>query len=391
MFSDRITDVPRSFIREILKLAIDPSVISFAGGLPNRELFPVAQLCSAANKVFADAGREAVQYANSEGYAPLREYISARYRAQSDLEVHPENILITNGSQQGLDLLGKILLNDGDDVVIEQPGYLGAIQALSIYRAVFHPIPVTEVGIDVGMLAETLSTKTPKLVYTVPNFQNPSGITYSQENRRMLAGALANSRTLLVEDNPYGELRFAGTAKTSFWRLLPEKTVLLGSFSKIVAPGLRLGWIVAADRLMEKLIVAKQACDLHSNYLAQRLLYQYLLDNDLDKHIQSIVRVYGRQCQAMTEGIEEHLPDDVISTRPQGGMFLWLTLPNGASSLRLFDLAIKEKVAFVPGTPFYVEDRQRDTLRLSFSCVDEETIAEGMQRLGKAVARLLGS
>lgn len=389
LFSDRIADVPRSFIREILKVAIDPSVISFAGGLPNRNLFPVAELKAAANRVFDTAGREALQYANSEGFGELREYISGRYREKQGLEIPVDNILITNGSQQGLDLLGKTLLNQGDEVIIEEPGYLGAIQAFSIYRARFNPVPVTDSGMQVERLREVLAARVPKLMYLVPNFQNPSGITYTDDNRGAVAELVRGRNILVVEDDPYRELRFTGTHKQSFGRLIPDQTILLGSFSKIIAPGLRLGWIAAPAQLMSKLVVAKQASDLHSNHFAQRLIHQYLTDNDIDRHIATIVRVYDRQRQAMVRGIEKYLPPTVAHTHPEGGMFIWLTLPQGASSMRLFDLAIQDQVAFVPGNPFYVDRLETDTLRLNFSCVDEETIEIGMQRLGRAVEKLL--
>ncbi|MDY0041227.1 MAG: PLP-dependent aminotransferase family protein [Desulforhabdus sp.] len=390
MFSDRIADVPRSFIREILKVAIDPSVISFAGGLPNRELFPVAEVQAATNKVFESSGKDALQYANSEGYAPLRAYISDRYRKKRNLQVPVANILITSGSQQGLDLLGKIFLNEGDGVAIEEPGYLGAIQAFSLYQAAFHPIPLSEKGIDLESLHRVMTLEAPKLLYTVPNFQNPSGITWPEENRQAAADIIKDIDTLLIEDDPYGELRFEGSHRSSFYSMLPEKTILLGSFSKIIAPGLRLGWIAAPDQIMDKLIVAKQASDLHSNHLAQRIIYQYLEDNDLEKHIERIATVYNRQRLAMFSSIKEYLPPEVTHTTPEGGMFLWLTLPKGISSMRLFDRAIAANVAFVPGNPFYVNGRDTETLRLNFSCVEEATIAEGIRRLGKSVKVLIG-
>lgn len=390
IFSDRISDVPRSFIREILKVAIDPSVISFAGGLPNRELFPVNELQAATNKVFESAGRDALQYANSEGYAELREYISVRYLEKRSLEVPIQNILITSGSQQGLDLLGKVFLNEGDDLIIEEPGYLGAIQAFSVYRADFNPVPLSKDGIDLERLSNVMVRKSPKMFYTVPNFQNPSGVTWPEENRRATADIIKDTATLLIEDDPYGELRFEGSHKESFKKLLPQNTIQLGSFSKIIAPGLRLGWITAPDTIMDKLIVAKQASDLHSNHLAQRIIYQYLTDNNLDKHIENIVRVYDRQRHAMVRCIQEYLPAEVAHTNPEGGMFLWLMLPRGISSMQLFDLAIQEKVAFVPGNPFYVDGRETETLRLNFSCMDEETIEQGIIRLGKSLKKLIG-
>lgn len=389
LFSDRISDVPRSFIREILKVAVDPAVISFAGGLPNRELFPVGPLQEASARVFAEQGRDVLQYSTTEGDLGLRECISRRYREKQGLDVPVENILITNGSQQGLDLLGKVFLNNGDPVVIEEPGYLGAIQAFSLYRCRFEPVPVSEEGMDVPVLREAMG-RNPKLMYTVPNFQNPAGISYSDENRSRVAQVLSGTRTILVQDDPYGDLRFTGETKVSFKTLLPEQTVLLGSFSKTVVPAFRLGWIVAPDRIMARLITAKQAADLHTNSFSQRVIHRFLQDNDLDAHIDRITEVYGRQRNGMLKCVDRYFPEQVQCTRPEGGMFLWATLPQGVSSMELFETAIKDKVAFVPGHPFYVGKEWVNTLRLNFSCVDEETIEVGMQRLGRCMEKLIG-
>ncbi|MBU4297866.1 MAG: PLP-dependent aminotransferase family protein [Desulfobulbaceae bacterium] len=388
IFSDRISDVPRSFIREILKVALDPSVISFAGGLPNRELFPVAALKEATCKVFDTQGRDVLQYAGSEGHAGLREYISTRYREKANLDIPVDSILITSGSQQGLDLLGKTLLNEGDAVVIEEPGYLGAIQAFSLYRPRFLPVPVSGEGMDPVALLSALSSR-PKLMYTVPNFQNPSGITYSEQNRLELARILEETDTLLIEDDPYGDLRFTGSAKTSFKELLPGNTILLGSFSKSLVPGLRLGWIVAPPALMQKLITAKQATDLHTSHFTQGIVCQYLRDNNADDHIRMIRDVYGRQCQAMQNSIQRYFPAEVTYTKPEGGMFLWAELPLDMAAMDLFELAVRDKVVFVPGDPFYVRGNRHRTLRLNFSCADVETIDVGIGRLGKAIRELM--
>ena len=343
-FSDRITDVPRSFIREILKVTIDASIISFAGGLPNRLYFPVQGLQQASHDVFAEAGADALQYANTEGFPGLRQWIADRYRQKEGLDIPIEDILITTGSQQGLDLLGKTFLNEGDDLVIEEPGYLGAIQAFAMYRPRFHPVPVAELVRGTGCL--------------------------------------------IIQDDPYGDLRFTGSRRLSFKRLLPAQTVLLGSFSKTVAPSLRLGWLVAPPPIMDKLVIAKQAADLHTNGLAQRILHRFLIDNDLDAHIATIIRAYGRQKEAMIGAIRDHFPAGVQCTDPEGGMFLWVTLPEGMSSMALFDAAIRKKVAFVPGTPFYVDRKDSNTLRLNFSCSDEPTIVEGIRRLGTSIKEL---
>ena len=385
IFSDRIADVPRSFIREILKVAVDDSVISFAGGLPNRDLFPVKEIKSAACKVLDEFGQDVLQYSTSEGFAPLREWISDRYRTAKGLNVRPEEILIIHGSQQGLDLLGKVLLNEGDHVAVEKPGYLGAIQAFSVYRSVFHQIPLKRNGPDTVALKSVLDKNRVKLFYTVPNFQNPSGTTYDSRCRREVAGVIKGSDTILVEDDPYGELRFSGRQLESFRKILPENTALLGTFSKIVVPSFRIGWIVARGDIQEKLLVAKQAADLHTNNLGQRIIYQYLTDNDIDTHIEKIRKAYGKQRDAMVEAIRTHFPTDVAITEPEGGMFLWATLPEEISSMDLFDIAIRKKVAFVPGTPFYPDNPETNTLRLNFSSVDADTIREGIKRLGDSI------
>lgn len=387
IFADRITDVPRSFIREILKVALDPNVISFAGGLPNRNLFPAQELTEATTAVFTIYGNDIFQYSNSEGYLELREYIAENYR-KKQLDVSAENILITNGAQQGLDLLGKVLLNDGDGVVIEEPGYLGAIQAFSLFRPTFSPVSVSEHGMDLDQLQSVLSAGKNKIIYSVPNFQNPSGITYSTKKREELSNIIRDKEIFIIEDDPYGELRFSGTPKPSFKKFLPDKTLLLGSFSKIVVPGFRIGWIVAPDNIFDKILIAKQAADLHTCHFTQYIMYQYLMKNDIDAHIQKVLRIYGEQCQSMMESIATYFPASVQYTKPEGGMFLWVTLPPAMSALDLFDLAVEEKVVFVPGDPFYINKKGTNTLRLNFSCVDSETIKTGIKRLGGAIDRL---
>lgn len=389
IFSDRISDVPKSFIREILKVAVDEEVISFAGGLPNRDLFPVAELKKAANFVFENVGASALQYSNSEGSIELREFIANRYRLKFDLDVPVDNILITSGSQQGLDLLGKTFLNEGDDIIIEEPGYLGAIQAFSVYKTRFNPVKVSENGLDLDGLDQVLKSSNPKLIYTVPNFQNPSGISYPEENRIAISTELKDEKIYLIEDDPYGDLRYAGTPKSSFKQLLPEKTIMLGSFSKTVVPGFRLGWIVAPDDIYEKLLIAKQASDLHTNQFAQCVLIEYLAMGGFDEHILKIKDVYGKQRKAMIASIKKHFPKEIDFTQPDGGMFLWATLPDNISSMKLFDIAIKKKVAFVPGHPFYIGKSETNTLRLNFSNVDEATIEIGIERLGEALKVLL--
>lgn len=384
LLSDRIKNVPRSFIREILKTAISPDVISFAGGLPNGDLFPVEAFRRAADKAIGRHGSSMFQYSNSEGYLPLREFICAQYLQNDGFRINPSNVLITNGSQQGLDLLGKVLINAGDVVLMEEPGYLGAIQALSVMGATLRTVALEDDGVDREAFGDSVRAHRPKVFYTVPAFQNPSGVCYSDKAIEELSAQIKDRPMMVAEDTPYRQIAFGDVKPSSFYRYLPEQTVLLGSFSKTTVPGLRLGWMVAPDWLMDKLVVAKQASDLHTDIFSQMVLHQYLLDEDYHGHISTICNAYGRQCAAMADAIRHCFPHEVRYVVPQGGMFFWLTLPTGKSAMALFNAAVEKKVAFVPGVPFYTDGRSdSETLRLNFTCADEATIWEGMHRLGR--------
>lgn len=387
VFAKRIMEVPRSFIREILGIAIAPGMISFAGGLPNRDLFPVEELRKACDEVFSLYGPDILQYSNTEGLFELREYIAEHYKERGVPHVLPENILITSGSQQAMDLLAKVLINENDRVILEEPSYLGVIQAFSLFLPQFITIPISDKGMDVDCLKNAFSQRV-KLMYVVPNFQNPTGISYPEENRRAIAEVIRGTKTLLVEDDPYGELRFSGQPNTSFMNLAPENTILLGTFSKTVVPALRIGWVVAPKPIIDKMVIAKQAADLHTNSFSQYVLYQYLISNDPSMHIAKIVKQYSAQKQAIVEAISRHFPESVKYTNPDGGMFLWATLPNNISSMELFEMALKDGVCIIPGHPFYIGKNDVSTMRLNFSCMDEATIEEGIKRLGKAVHQL---
>lgn len=389
LFACRMDHVHRSFIREILKVTEDPKIISFAGGLPNPRYFPVEQVADATAKVLAENGAGALQYSTTEGFLPLRQYIAERYRKRFGMQVDPAEILITNGSQQALDLLGKIFIDEGDPVLLERPAYLGAIQAFGIFRPEYRTVLLEEDGVNIAQLENELSRGDVKLFYTVSTFQNPSGISYSSKKRQEAAAVLERHDTVLVEDDPYGELRFIGEEARPICGYYRKNAVLLGTFSKIVAPGLRLGWIVAPPEIMEKLIIVKQGADLHSNILAQRSVWQLLQDHELDKHIRTVRAVYKRQRDLMVEMLKRYCPTEVRFTRPEGGMFLWLTLPEGMSALDVFHEAIKENVAFVPGNAFYVDGGGENTLRLNFSNADEAMIEEGIKRLGKVLAKMM--
>lgn len=385
LLAQRIAGVPTSFIREILKVTEQPGIISFAGGLPNQALFPLEAIRRASDAVLTDNGHTALQYSTTEGHSELREWIAERYRKRFGLDIPIEQILITNGSQQALDLLGKVLLNPGDPVLLETPGYLGAIQAFTLYEPRFLPVTLRDENPDQEELEAALAQHTPKLFYTVPNFQNPSGISYSETSRHAVAELLRGKKTLLLEDDPYGELRYRGKEATSFKQLLPEQTILLGSFSKTVLPSFRLGWIVAPPWLMEKLVIAKQSADLHSSGFTQRVLHRYLSDNDYDAHLQTLIESYGKQQRAMLDAIRRHFPETVKHTTPEGGMFIWASLPEGASSMELLEKTLQHQVAFVPGHPFYIDKRDSNTLRLNYTNASMEMIEQGIARLGEVM------
>ncbi len=350
-------------------------------------LFPVKELKLATEKVFTKYGADVLQYSNSEGDIGLREQISARYLAKKGISVPARNIIVTNGSQQGIDLLGKVLLNERDKVLIEEPGYLGTIQSLSLFKVQFLPVPVGDDGMDVQALQKSSDGSGAKMVYSVPTFQNPAGITYTDESREKIAAIAKQNKFLVVEDDPYGELRFSGHGAKSFFHYLPDQTVLLGTFSKVVAPGFRLGWIAAPAWICEKLIIAKQAADLHTSSFSQKILSEFLSDNELDDHIVKITDAYGTQCRAMQESLVRHFPSSIRFTNPEGGMFLWGRLPEGMDSMELFKEAVKENVVFVPGDPFYTNKTNTSTFRLNFSCVDPETVEEGVKRMARALEK----
>lgn len=388
-----MSTVHRSFIREIMKAAVDPDIISFAGGLPNPRFFPVREIEEATRKVLRSAGSEALQYATTEGYPPLREKIAERYAARGT-RVRPEDILILNGSQQGLDLVAKVFLDKGDEVLVESPSYLAALQCFGFFEPRFRALPLDPEGICVHELGEALRVPAARLFYAIPTFQNPSGITYTAARRAEVARLLARSSTVLVEDDPYGEIRFLGRELPSLYSLLaetgadPDARVLLGTFSKTVSPGVRLGWLCAGTGTMEALVTAKQAADLHSSELTQRVLHRYLCDNDVGAHIQRIREAYRLQRDAMVDAAKAVFPPEVSCTEPEGGMFLWVTLPACMSSLRFFEKALERKVTFVPGQAFFAGGGGENALRLNFSNCEVAAIAEGMERLGKVYAEL---
>jgi 2-aminoadipate transaminase len=389
LFADRIRAMRPSLVRELLKNASGPDFISFAGGLPNPKFFPAEELTQATAAVLREDAGNVLQYAVSEGHPALREWIAARYKQRYGIDIPIDEILITSGSQQGLDLLGKVLLNTGDVVVNEKPGYQGAIHALSMYQPRFVGVTLHTDGLDIDQLRMALAQHGPKFVIITPNYQNPTGITYTAENRADIAQIVQAHNTLLVEDDPYSELGFTSKHTPTMRAYLGEQAVVLGSFSKLVAPGMRLGWLIAPREIMGRVIVAKQATDFHSSNFAQRVLHHYLTSTEIDTHVARIQAGYAAQAQAMIAALEHHLPPDIPFTRPDGGMFVWITLPEEADSLAILKDAIDQKVSFLPGVPFFTDGGGKRYLRLSYSQVDEAMIEVGIARLAKVILRHL--
>ncbi len=382
-YSTKILNTPSSFIRNILKVTGEADVISFAGGLPNPISFPTEQLQQAVNRSIEEQGTKLFQYSTTQGYEPLRELIAAKYK-KFGLDIHKDDVLITTGSQQALELLGKVLINPGDGVVMEAPGYLGAIQAFTLAEPEFFSITLEEDGLDVEELAATLAANPHiKMIYTVPNFHNPTGITYSREKRQAIYDVVKNYDVILVEDDPYGELRFRGESLPYMGGGRLENSVLLGSFSKTVTPGMRIGWFVTKNKeLMGYMETAKQATDLHTNIFSQYVIHDYLSHNAYEEHVEKIISLYREQADCMIAAMEKYFPDTVKFTKPEGGMFIWVTLEEGVSALQLFDQAMEQKVAFVPGDPFYTNAENINTLRLNYTNSTPEVIEEGIRRLG---------
>lgn len=387
-FAHRIAQAPESFLNELFRVSSAPGIISFAGGLPSAALIDTTGIAEATRDVLLEEPEVALQYTTTDGYLPLREYIADRYRRRLGLPATADEIQIVNGSQQCLDLVAKLFLNAGDHVGMERPGYLGAIEAFSLYEPVIDTVPLTGAGPDLEQF-ETLVKKThPKFFYGIPNSQNPSGQSYSLEARKAVAGIIADSSTVFYEDDAFGELFFDARPRAPVKRFVPDQSVLSGSFSKIVAPGMRIGWLLAPPEILEKFNVVKQAADLHSNFLCQKILHRYLTTHNLDDHIRTIVAAYGKKCRLMCDLFDDLMPQ-LAHTVPEGGMFLMATLPAGLSSRAVFDAGVKNGVAVLPGLPFYVDGGGTDTIRLNFSSASEEQIAEGMHRLAQVVASLM--
>jgi 2-aminoadipate transaminase len=380
-----------SVIREILKVTEKPGIISFAGGLPSPQTFPIDAMREASERVLRDDGKAALQYAASEGYAPLREWVAQDLLKQG-MRITPDQVLITTGSQQGLDLVAKILIDAGSRILVETPTYLGALQAFTPMEPVAVGVDSDDHGVDADDLRAKVGTGADKarFVYLLPNFQNPTGRTMTEERRAAVAQVAVESGLPIIEDNPYGDLWFDAPPAPSLSSRHPEGSVYLGSFSKILAPGLRLGYLVAPPALYPKLLQAKQAADLHTPSFNQRVVAEVLKDGFIERHVPTIRALYKQQCEAMLAALDREMVGLGLSwNRPVGGMFLWVQLPKGLKAIPLLDKAVEKGVAFVPGSAFYAEGADESTLRLSFVTATVDQINTGMKALAAAIRESL--
>jgi 2-aminoadipate transaminase len=390
LYAERAERMRVSDIREILKVTAQPDIISLAGGLPAPELFPIDQYRRAFEWVLESDGAQALQYGPSEGYAPLRGWVAERL-ARSGIRCTAEDVLITNGSQQALDLIGKIFLNPGDAVLCERPTYLGALQAFNQYQARYVVVPMDDDGMDVEALERELARDATgprqiKLIYALPNFQNPTGRSMSRPRRPRLVEVAARYGVPIVEDDPYGELRYEGEPLPTLKSLDRDGSVIyLGTFSKILAPGFRLGWVAASPEALEAILHAKQPSDLHTGVAQQMATYHVARDGFVDEHVQHIKNFYRERRDVMLRALEEHFPAAARFTRPAGGLFVWAELPPEIDTRQLLLEAVKEKVAFVPGQGFHPDHSGTNTMRLNFSNVPPDLLREGVQRLGQVI------
>jgi 2-aminoadipate transaminase len=401
-YAQRAKGIKSSAIRELLKITQKPEIISFAGGLPAPDVFPTARFQEACRNVLERNAHQALQYGATEGYEPLRQMI-ARHIARYGIKAQTENVLITSGSQQALDLIGKLLINPGDRVLVEAPTYLGALQAFNVYGAEYVSVLSDHDGLRTDLLDKPLRSG-PKFMYVLPNFQNPGGTTLSEGRRHELVLQADRYGIPIIEDDPYGQLRYEGEHLTPLVVLDRENlrgddgysignVIYLSTFSKTLAPGIRLGWIVAPPDVITKLVQLKQGADLHTSTFTQMVAYEVAKDNFLDEHVKLIRKVYRERRDVMLESLQRYFPPEVTWTHPQGGLFLWVSLPEGMDCQKLFQVALKENVAFVPGDSFYApngftEEASRH-FRLNFSYGQPDQIREGIRRLSVAVKHQL--
>lgn len=388
----RMDRIKASEIRELLKLTQQPDMISFAGGLPAPETFPVEDFRASSVRVLTEQGQRALQYSTTDGIAEFREAIADRMNRRRGTHLSPDEILITSGSQQGLDMSAKILLDEGDVVLCESPTYLGAIQAFVPYGPRFVEVPTDDQGMILEELEKALEqNERARLIYVIPDFQNPSGRTWSLQRRKGLLELARRFQMPILEDCPYSELRFMGEDKPPLKSMDEDGLVIyLGTFSKIFCPGLRVAWVAAEKSLRRRYELIKQGLDLHTSTISQLQILDYIQHHDLDANVQEIRTLYGERRQVMLDAMDEHMPEGVRYTRPEGGMFLWLEMPEGADSKELLERCVKEKVAFVPGSSFFPNGGHENTMRVNYSVASPEKIRIGVERMGRLMKEYLG-
>ncbi|WFD10270.1 PLP-dependent aminotransferase family protein [Tepidibacter hydrothermalis] len=390
-FADRMDNLKASEIRELLKLTEKPEIISFAGGLPAPELFPVEEMKNVAVKVLEEGGQQALQYAATEGFGPLREVIANRMNTKFNTKVSADEILITSGSQQGLDFSGKIFLNEDDVVLCESPSYLGALNAFKSYGPKFIEVPTDENGMIMEELEKILeTTENVKMMYVIPDFQNPTGRTWPLERRKKFMEIVNKFEIPVLEDNPYGELRFEGDILPSL-KSMDEKglIIFLGSFSKIFCPGFRIGWVCAEHEILEKYIMIKQSSDLQTSTIGQREVAKFMELYDLDAHVEKIKDVYRVRRDLMLNTMKAEFPEGLKYTYPEGGLFTWVELPQGIDAKDVMAKCLENNVAFVPGGSFFPNGGKDNTFRLNYSNMTDERIVDGIKRLAKALKEFM--
>lgn len=389
-YAKRMEKIKASEIRELLKLTQKPEIISFAGGLPAPELFPVEKMKKISNMVLSENGAKALQYGPTEGFEPLREQIVKRMKAL-DIDAKSDDILVTNGSQQGLDFTARIFFNEGDVVLCESPSYLGAINAFKAYGPKFIEVPTDAEGMKMDELEKILENNdNVKVIYVIPDFQNPTGRTWAVDRRKKLVELANKHNVAIVEDNPYGELRFEGEMPPSIKSLDTEgRVIFLGTFSKTMCPGLRLGWVCADEEVLNKYILVKQGADLQASTISQMEMAKFLEEYSIEEHIDTIKEVYGRRRDLMLKTMEAEFPEGVTFTRPEGGLFTWVEMPEHINARELAVKALAKNVAFVPGGSFFPNGGNENTLRLNYSNMDEERIVIGITRLAEAIKEML--
>ena len=388
-FARRMSRMVVSEVREILKVTEHPEIISFAGGLPAPELFPVAAIAQAHAEVFAEEGPQAMQYSTTEGVRPLREWIARRV-GQRGIQATADNVIITTGSQQAIDLVAKVFLDPGDTVLVENPCYLAALQSFSGFEARFITVESDDHGMRTDQVEAALRRSRPKLIYVVSEFSNPKGTSLSTERREHLVKLARQYGVPILEDDPYSELRYLGERPLPLAAYDTDRWVIRAStFSKTLSPGIRIGWVTAADEIIQELIIAKQAADLHTSTIEQCAAARLLKTFDYDGHIATLCKVYGERCMMMRDAIEARFPAETRWTRPEGGLFLWVELPETIKAREVFEDALKEKVAFVTGEAFFASAPRHNFIRLNFSNQQPEMIEEGIRRIAKILKRRL--